>query len=85
MLDNQTTDRGERRAQTARDHDDRDLIDRAGEEPQPDEQGRSGGGINRRLGTRDERKRADDPDDHTRVQKADERDDVKPNERPGPV
>lgn len=83
--DRDAQDRGERRAQTARDHDDSELIERAEQEFQPDQQSRSGGEVNRKLGTRDERKRADDPDTHTSVQQADERADVKANERPGSV
>ena len=90
MTDTKTTDgdaqdRGERRAQTARDHDDSELIERAEQEFQPDQQSRSGGEVNRKLGTRDERKRVEDPDTQTSVKQSDERADVKANERPGSV
>ena len=73
------------RTETARDHDDSDLIDRATREDTPGQQGRAGGAIGRQLGTRDARKRVDDPEGHTSVEQADESADIKSNEAPGSV
>lgn len=71
-----------RRTETGRRNDDSDLLDDDRPET-PDQQGRSGGSIERAVGTRDERKRLDDPDTTTGVDKADERDDIKPNDTTG--
>lgn len=75
----------QRRTATARAHDDSNLIDRAESEITPGQQGRAGGAIGRQLGTRDARKRVDDPDGHTSVQQADESADIKSNEASGSV
>ncbi|QIG80017.1 hypothetical protein [Stakelama tenebrarum] len=74
------------RTQTAKDHDDSELIDRAedntiaGGEP-----GREGGNIQRDVGTQDEMSRVDKPDTHTRVTKEDEiaNGERYPKQRPG--
>lgn len=60
------------RTETARRHDDRDLVDRA--EPTPAEQGRSGGGMERDIGSEDEQRREGGAEDAgvTRVTKQDE-------------
>jgi hypothetical protein len=43
-------------------HPDNDLIDEMRENRTPSQQGSSGGEVNRRVGKRDEAKRATDPD-----------------------
>ncbi len=74
------TDRSEKRAETAKRHDDSDLIENAASEQTPDAQGSAGGDMARSVATRAEAKRVDDPDSSTGVDKGDERADVKPNE-----
>ena len=69
------------RTETAKRHDDGDLVDQA--ENAPDQRGRAGGDKSKAVGTRDEHKRVDDPDTTTGVDKADDRADVKPNETGG--
>lgn len=44
-------DRGERRSETARRHDDSEIIDEANETPTPDKVGRAGGNLPRDVGT----------------------------------
>ncbi len=58
------------RTQTARDNDDRELIDRA--EQTPDFQGRSGGNLARDVGTQAATERVRDPQAREGVDKADE-------------
>ncbi|WP_109809421.1 hypothetical protein [Sphingosinithalassobacter portus] len=61
------------RTQTARDHDDSNVIDRAEQNSiSGGQQGREGGNIQRDVGTQDALARAADPDTHTRVTKEDE-------------
>lgn len=74
-----------KRTETAREHDDSDLIDAAAATPTPDQQGRAGGDMETRVGARDERRRLDDPDATTGVDKSDEKGTkgFKPNETKG--
>lgn len=62
-MDNKRTD-------TARTHDDHTLIDDIVETP--DTGGRSGGNLQRDVGTQDELAHVDNPDAHTRVTKEDD-------------
>ena len=48
-------------------HPDNDLIDALEDESTPGHQGRSGGDVNRRVGTRAELHRATDPEDTERA------------------
>ncbi|HTG38735.1 hypothetical protein [Sphingomonas sp.] len=57
------------RTTSARDHDDRDIIDAAANAP--DTAGRSGGNLARDVATQAEQARIDDPDGSTGVNKAD--------------
>ncbi|WNO52883.1 hypothetical protein [Stakelama saccharophila] len=59
-----------RRTETARDHDDKDIIDNADEAP--DKVGRAGGGLSRDVGTQDEAERVEKPDTHNRATKQDD-------------
>jgi hypothetical protein len=58
------------RTETARDHDDSAIIDRATEAP--DTTGRAGGNLQRDVGTQSELDRVDDPDSRERVTKQDD-------------
>lgn len=52
----------------------RETDDYVGDNPTPDQQGREGGQLQRRVGTRDEKRRAEKDDPGvTRVRKSDER------------
>ena len=64
-------DRSETRTETARRHDDGDLVDRA--EKAPEEQGRAGGNLATKVSTRDAKKRVKDADAHTRPMKSEEK------------
>ncbi|MBR0551548.1 hypothetical protein [Stakelama marina] len=55
------------RTESARDHDDSEIIDRA--ENAPGESGRSGGNLQRDVATTDEEDRVEKPDTHTRATK----------------
>lgn len=46
-----TNDRSKQRSETARRHDDSDLIEEAGDTPTPTKVGRSGGNLPRDVGT----------------------------------
>ena len=46
-----TNDRGDRRPETARRHDDSEIIEEASENSSPDKVGRSGGNLPRDVGT----------------------------------
>ena len=61
--------RGERRAETAREHDDSEIIDKA--EPTGGQQGRSGGNLQRDVGTQAAQQRVDDPEAHESKTKSD--------------
>lgn len=61
-----------RRTETARDHDDSDIIENA--ERAPDTVGRAGGNLDRDVGTDAEAERVQKPDGHTRVTKQDDTD-----------
>lgn len=74
------TDRSKQRAETAKRHDDSDIIDAADEQATPEAEGTAGGNMARAVGTRDEAKRVEQPEASTGVDKGDERADVKPNE-----
>ena len=64
--------RGERRAETARQTDDGDIIDRAAEQPAAaGQQGREGGNLQRDIGTQAEEARATEPEAHESVTKGD--------------
>lgn len=72
-----------RRTETAREHDDSEIIeDRV---PASDQQGRSGGNLQRDIGTQAAQERVRDPDAHEGVDKADDiaHGQRKPVERPG--
>lgn len=58
-----------RRTETARLNDDSDMIDAI--EETPDQQGRSGGNLNRDIGTQAAQERIDDPDATEGVTKED--------------
>ena len=61
------------RTETARDHDDSNIIDRAVDQGDGGTVGRAGGALARDVGTQDELKRGvDDPDGHTRATKQDD-------------
>jgi hypothetical protein len=62
-------DRGQERADTARRHDDSDIIDRA--EGAPSQSGSSGHNISRDIGTRDELKQEVGEGSVTRVRDSD--------------
>lgn len=68
-----TTTGGERRAETAKQNDDSDLIEAAGEDSTAAarQQGRAGGNLQRDLGTRAEQARTGDPAAHESVTKGD--------------
>ena len=57
------------RTETAREHDDSDVIDAA--EPAPNQQGRSGGNLQRDIGTQASLERVRDPDAREGVSKQD--------------
>jgi hypothetical protein len=61
--------RGERRAETARENDDSDLIEDA--EALPGQQGRSGGNLQRDVGSQAEQRRVRDPEAHESKTKSD--------------
>ena len=65
--------RGERRAETARQNDDGDIIAAAEAQsvPAPEQQGREGGNIQRDVGTQAEEERASDPAAHESITKGD--------------
>jgi hypothetical protein len=64
---------GERRAETARETDDSDIIEAAERESvaAPEQQGREGGNIQTDVGTQAELERATDPNAHESVTKGD--------------
>lgn len=68
------TDRGERRAETARRNDDRDMINDASAEASKGEhhQGRSGGSLQGDVGTQASHERVRDAEAHERVTKEDD-------------
>lgn len=68
-----TDDRGERRAETARQNDDSDIIDQAEEQsvPAAEQQGREGGNLQRDIGTQAEKAGATEPEAHESVKKGD--------------
>lgn len=68
-----TETRGERRAETAKENDDSDIIEAANEEAvaAPEQQGREGGNLQTDVGTQAERERATDPNRHESVTKGD--------------
>jgi hypothetical protein len=66
--------RGDRRAETAREHDDSDLIEAAEDEARgaaAQQQGAEGGNLQRDLATQAEEERATDPERHESVTKGD--------------
>lgn len=66
--------RGDRRAETARQNDDSDLIERDQEEAsvqRSEQQGREGGNLQRDVGTQAEELRATDPDATESITKGD--------------
>lgn len=71
MTDEKT--RGERRAETARQNDDSDIIENAEEQAATatEQQGREGGNIQRDVGTQAEGARATEPAAHESVTKGD--------------
>lgn len=60
------------RTDTARAHDDHELIDRAAEVKQPSQQGRSGGNLQGDVATQASAERVDDPEARERVTKEDD-------------
>jgi hypothetical protein len=68
-----TQSRGENRAETARQNDDSDMIERASEEALTGQvyAGQSGGNLQRDLGTQAEEARVIDPEAHESVRKGD--------------
>lgn len=73
MSDTKEETRGERRAETARENDDSDIIDAATDSdlPPPTQEGSKGGDLQRDIATQAERERATDPDRHESVKKHD--------------
>ena len=71
--------RGERRAETAREHDDSDILETT--LPTPGQQGRAGGDLQTDIGTQAEAERVNDPQAHGRRTKEDE---IAHNERGQP-
>ncbi len=57
------------RTDSARDHDDRTIIDAA--EEASETVGRAGGNLQRNVGTQDEQEHVADPESHHRVTKSD--------------
>lgn len=55
-------DRGERRPETARRHDDSEIIDEAAENRSPTKVGRSGGNLPRNVGTAAAERKVHDPE-----------------------
>jgi hypothetical protein len=67
-----TETRGERRAETAKQSDDSDIIDAAIEESAaPAQQGSGGGNLQRDVATQAERDQVEDPEAHESVKKGD--------------
>ena len=68
-----TQTRGERRAETAKQNDDSDIIDAANEEAgqASGQQGSEGGNLQRDLATQAEEQRVRDPEAHESVKKGD--------------
>lgn len=60
------------RTETAREHDDSDIIDRASAEPTPDQQGRAGGNLQTDVATQASLERVRDPEAHEGVDKSDD-------------
>ncbi len=69
-----TETRGERRAETAKQNDDSDMIEAADKEgvATSSQQGRSGGNLQRDVGTQSEEERIRDADAHEGVTKEDD-------------
>ena len=65
-------DRGDRRAETARRHDDSELIEEAGENPSPDKVGRSGGNLPRDVGTSAAERKVRNPESRENMTKEQE-------------
>jgi hypothetical protein len=66
--------RDDRRAETAREHDDSDIIDAAEDEARgavEHQEGAEGGNLQRDIATQAEQERATDPDRHESVTKGD--------------
>lgn len=57
-----TNDRGERRSETAKKHDDSEIIDEASETPTPSKVGRAGGNLARDVGTAAAERKVRDPE-----------------------
>lgn len=55
-------DRGERRSETAKRHDDSDIIEDANETPTPGKVGRAGGNLARDVGTAAAERKVHDPE-----------------------
>jgi len=69
-----TDTRGERRAETAREHDDSDIVQAANGESvsaAAQQQGRAGGNLQADVGTQAEEERVTDPEAHESVTKGD--------------
>lgn len=68
-----TEKRGERRAETARQNDDSEIIDNAEEQSvaAAEQQGREGGNLQRDIATQAEEARATEPEAHESVTKGD--------------
>lgn len=65
-----TEDGEDRRTETARRHDDKDMIENS--EPAPDQQGRAGGNLQRDVGTSKPEQRVEDADAGGKVTKSKE-------------
>lgn len=57
-----TNERGKRRSQTAKRHDDSEIIEEAGETPAPSKVGRAGGNLARDVGTAAAERKVRDPE-----------------------
>lgn len=57
-----TNDRSERRSETAKRHDDSEIIAEANETPTPDKAGRAGGNLARDVGTAAAERKVRDPE-----------------------
>ena len=67
-----TNDRGERRSETAKRHDDSELIEEAAETPTPTKVGRSGGNLPRDVGTAAAERKVREPESRENMTKEQE-------------
>lgn len=71
-MSDEKDNRSEQRSETARRHDDSELVDASQNPPTPDKVGRSGGNLQRDVATADPEQSLADPDAPDKLTKADE-------------